>query len=83
MATPEPSTTASVPDRSPDPGQPSPGQAAGSEAYRDQAGRYDRRTDAFRRWRELVVSHLPAQSGDTEKPADRESQRHAVPATSG
>jgi SAM-dependent methyltransferase len=60
MATPEPSTAASASDQLPDPGRP-----AGSEAYRSQAGRYDRRTDAFRRWRELVVAHLPAQRGDT------------------
>ena len=46
-------------------GQPSPGHTAGSEAYRGQAGRYDRRTDAFRRWRELVVEQLPARPGDT------------------
>jgi demethylmenaquinone methyltransferase/2-methoxy-6-polyprenyl-1,4-benzoquinol methylase len=60
MATPQPSTAASASDQSPDPGRP-----AGSEAYRSQAGRYDQRTDAFRRWRELVVEHLPAYSGDT------------------
>ena len=65
MATPEPSTTASVPDRPPPSRQQSPGQPAGSEAYRSQAGRYDRRTDAFRRWRGLVVERLPARSGDT------------------
>jgi hypothetical protein len=58
MGTPEQSATPSVPDRPLNPGQPSPGQAAGSEAYRGQAGRYDRRTDAFRRWRELVVEQL-------------------------
>ena len=45
--------------------QPDPGRPAGSEAYRSQAGRYDRRTDAFRRWRELVVEQLPARPGDT------------------
>ena len=65
MATPEPSTTASVPDRPMNSGQPSPGHAAGPEAYRGQAGRYDRRTDAFRQWRERVVAQLPARSGDT------------------
>ena len=64
MATPQPSTAPSVPDRSPDPGQPGPGQPAGSKAYRSQAGRYDRRTDAFRRWRELLVTALPANPGD-------------------
>ena len=61
MATSRPSTAAATSDL----GQPSSGQAAGSEAYRSQAGRYDQRTDAFRRWRELVVEHLPAQRGDT------------------
>jgi Methyltransferase domain len=45
--------------------QPSSGHTAGSEAYRSQAGRYDRPTDAFRRWRELVVEQLPARPGDT------------------
>jgi len=61
MATSQPSTAAATPDL----GQPSSGQAAGSEAYHSQAGRYDQRTDAFRRWREIVVEHLPAQRGDT------------------
>ena len=60
MATPEPSIAPSVPDRPLNSGHP-----AGSEAYRAQAGRYDRRTDAFRRWRELVVEQLPARPGDT------------------
>ena len=60
MARPEPSIAPSVPDRPLNSGQP-----AGSEAYRAQAGRYDRRTDAFRRWRELVVERLPARPGDT------------------
>ena len=59
MATPEPSTAPSAPDRPINSGQP-----GGSEAYRSQAGRYDRRTDAFRRWRELVVEQLPARPGD-------------------
>ena len=36
-----------------------------SEAYRSQADRYDRRTDAFRRWREQLVEQLPVQRGDT------------------
>jgi ubiquinone/menaquinone biosynthesis C-methylase UbiE len=49
-----------VPDQSPDRGRP-----AGQAAYRGQAGRYDRRTDAFRRWRELVVQRLSAGPGDT------------------
>ena len=35
------------------------------EAYRSQADHYDRRTDAFRRWREQLVDQLPAQRGDT------------------
>jgi ubiquinone/menaquinone biosynthesis C-methylase UbiE len=35
------------------------------DTYGSQAGRYDRRTDAFRRWRELVVERLPAGPGDT------------------
>ena len=60
MATPEPSTTPSGTRPTAELRQP-----AGSEAYRGQAGRYDRRTDAFRRWRELVVAQLPARPGDT------------------
>ena len=60
MATPESRTAPPVPDRPLDSGPP-----AGSEAYRSQAGRYDRRTDAFRRWRELVVQRLAAGPGDT------------------
>ena len=45
----------------------SPGSAhhATSEAYRSQARHYDQRTDAFRRWRELLVEQLPVQRGDT------------------
>jgi SAM-dependent methyltransferase len=35
------------------------------EAYRSQAGHYDRRTDAFRQWRELLVASLPLRPGDT------------------
>ena len=65
MATPEPSTAPSTPARSPDPQRPGLGRSAVSEAYRSQAGRYDRRTDAFRRWRKLVVERLPAGPGDT------------------
>ena len=65
MATPRPPARPSVPARPPDPGQPLPGDTAGSETYRGQAGRYDRRTDAFRRWRELAVHRLPAQPGET------------------
>ena len=41
------------------------GHAARSAAYRSQAGHYDQRTDAFRRWRELLVEQLPVQRGDT------------------
>lgn len=63
MAT--PSTAPSAPDRSPDPRRRGPEQSAGSEAYRSQARRYDRRTDAFHRWRKLVVERLPAGPGDT------------------
>ena len=62
MSTPEPSIAPSTSDRPPD--QPSTGQVAEPEAYRSQAGRYERRTDAFRRWRELVVEQLPARPGD-------------------
>ena len=40
-------------------------RSAASEAYRSQARHYDRRTDAFRRWRELLVEQLPVQRGDT------------------
>ena len=36
-----------------------------SEAYRSQAGHYDRRTGAFRQWRELLVASLPLRAGDT------------------
>jgi hypothetical protein len=36
-----------------------------SEAYRSQAVSYDQRTDAFRQWRELLVTTLPARRGDT------------------
>jgi trans-aconitate methyltransferase len=42
-----------------------PEPSTAPSAYRSQAGRYDRRTDAFRWWRELVVEQLPAQPGDT------------------
>ena len=38
---------------------------ASSEAYRGQAGRYDRRTEAFQPWRERLVEQLPARAGDT------------------
>jgi ubiquinone/menaquinone biosynthesis C-methylase UbiE len=36
-----------------------------SEAYRSEAGRYDRRTDDFRQWRELLIRRLPLRRGDT------------------
>jgi SAM-dependent methyltransferase len=36
-----------------------------SEAYHSEAGRYDRRTDAFRQWRELLIQQLPVRRGDT------------------
>jgi SAM-dependent methyltransferase len=42
-----------------------PSRRAASEAYRSQAGHYDQRTDAFRRWRELLVERLPITCGDT------------------
>jgi SAM-dependent methyltransferase len=35
-----------------------------SEAYRSQAGDYDRRTSRFQHWRELLVSRLPTRPGD-------------------
>jgi SAM-dependent methyltransferase len=35
-----------------------------SEAYRSQAGDYDRRTRRFQHWREMLVSRLPTQPGD-------------------
>jgi SAM-dependent methyltransferase len=42
-----------------------PAASSASEAYRSQAGHYDRRTDAFRQWRELLVASLPLRPGDT------------------
>jgi trans-aconitate methyltransferase len=42
-----------------------PARRAASEAYHSQACHYDQRTDAFRRWRELLVEQLPVQRGDT------------------
>ena len=38
---------------------------AASEAYRGQAGGYDRRTEAFQPWRERLVAQLPVRAGDT------------------
>jgi demethylmenaquinone methyltransferase/2-methoxy-6-polyprenyl-1,4-benzoquinol methylase len=40
-------------------------EPAASEAYRSQAGRYDRRTEAFQHWRERLVAGLPVRPGDT------------------
>jgi ubiquinone/menaquinone biosynthesis C-methylase UbiE len=60
MAAPERSVRPLTPSRPRKSGIP-----ARSEAYRSQAAGYDRRTDAFRRWRELVVERLPIQPGDT------------------
>ena len=42
-----------------------PAASPAPEAYRSQAGHYDRRTDAFRQWRELLVASLPLRPGDT------------------
>jgi SAM-dependent methyltransferase len=44
---------------------PRPPRRTTSETYRSQARHYDRRTDAFRRWRELLVDQLPVRRGDT------------------
>jgi len=38
---------------------------AGSQAYRSHADRYDRRTQTFQHWRELLVKRLPVGPGDT------------------
>src|SRR5690349_6968462 len=46
-------------------GETPPAASPGSEVYRSQAGHYDRRTDAFRQWRELLVASLPLRPGDT------------------
>jgi len=46
-------------------GSPGPARHATSEAYRSRARDYDQRTDAFHRWRELLVEQLPVQRGDT------------------
>jgi len=67
--TPAPDSAAAEPDRGPPHGSPAVarahGQPAASEAYRGQAGRYDRRTEAFQPWRERLVAQLPARAGDT------------------
>jgi demethylmenaquinone methyltransferase/2-methoxy-6-polyprenyl-1,4-benzoquinol methylase len=47
------------------PAETPPTASPASEAYRSQAGHYDRRTDAFRQWRELLVASLPLRPGDT------------------
>ena len=67
--TPAPGPAATEPHR--EPPDPSPAvdgaqiQPATSEAYRSQAGHYDRRTEAFQPWRERLVERLPARPGDT------------------
>ena len=43
----------------------SQGQPPASEAYRSEARWYDRRTRQFQLWRELLVTRLPTQPGDT------------------
>src|SRR6476646_10258348 len=40
-------------------------RTAGSEAYRSEAIRYDKRTEQFQHWRELLVENLPVVRGDT------------------
>jgi len=40
-------------------------RSSGSEAYRSEAIRYDKRTEQFQHWRELLVENLPASRGDT------------------
>lgn len=39
--------------------------ASTSEAYRSEAHGYDQRTEAFRRYRELLVDRIPLRPGDT------------------
>jgi len=62
-------TASTEPDRGPlrSPPAESSGQvrAAAGTAYRSQAARYDRRTEAFGLWRERLVALLPARPGDT------------------
>jgi ubiquinone/menaquinone biosynthesis C-methylase UbiE len=62
-------TASTEPDRGPlrSPPAESSGQvrAAAGTAYRSQAARYDRRTEAFGQWRERLVALLPARPGDT------------------
>jgi len=40
-----------------------PAGSPASQAYRSQAGHYDRRTDAFRQWLEQLVAALPLRPG--------------------
>ena len=40
-------------------------QPSALQAYRGQAGGYDRRTGAFQHWRDRLVARLPARPGDT------------------
>jgi ubiquinone/menaquinone biosynthesis C-methylase UbiE len=40
-------------------------QSPALEAYRSEAGGYDQRTRQFQLWRELLVTRLPTQPGDT------------------
>ena len=40
-------------------------QPEGPQAYRSQAGRYDRRTERFQHWRELLLDNLTVTCGDT------------------
>ena len=67
--TPAPGAAAAEPNRGPPGSAPAPDRAqappAASEAYRSQAGRYDRRTESFQPWRERLVDRLPARPGDT------------------
>ena len=62
-------TASTEPDRGPlrSPPAESSGlvRAAAGTAYRSQAARYDRRTEAFGQWRERLVALLPARPGDT------------------
>lgn len=46
-------------------GLSSPTAAVAPPAYRDHAGRYDHRTRMFQHWRELLVTQLDTQPGDT------------------
>jgi len=66
--TPAPGTAAAEPDRGPPHASPADHahlHPAAAEAYRSQAGHYDRRTEAFQPWRERLVEQLPLRAGDT------------------